>query len=178
MDRIKALIFTILRRLRPWAAKHSRWLWAALIATTGLAAAAQKPATNQEQLPGADEADSVDTYIPSGFVLVPIEVVNYEALDSVLGRYGIVDLFAADTENARKSRLIASRIRILRAPRNPSHFAVLAPSHEAPALVRQEGGFFVVVQNPQGKGTRFESEDRPRASQPRASRIRVEMGDG
>lgn len=178
MDRQQIFASMKIHQLRAWAGRHSRWLWAALIATTGIWAAAHQPmgpTTNTAPL----ENDSVDTYIPAGYVLVPIEVVNYEALDSVLGQFGIVDLFAADANNTRKSRLIASRIRILRAPRNPSHFAVLAPTEEAPGLVRYDGGFFVVVRNPDGKGTRFETAT-PKSSAPasrrhRSNRLRVEM---
>src|SRR5438128_1195292 len=67
----------------------------------------------------------VDTYIPKGFVLVPIEVANYEALDSILGRFGVVDLFQAIGHEDPQQHLVARNVRILRAPQNPSHFAIL-----------------------------------------------------
>lgn len=182
MDRFRALITRHQPVVTAWVNKRSRWIWAAVIASTGVAAALSNSASEASaQSPSIDSSissSSVDTFIPSGFVLVPIEVVNYEALDSVLGSYGVVDLFAADTENNRKSRRVASRIKILRAPRNPSHFAVLAPTSEAPALVRNEGGFFVVIQNPQGGGTQFENTGRERRPVVRrTSRLKVETND-
>src|ERR1035437_10610139 len=62
----------------------------------------------------------VDTYIPKGFVLVPIEVQNYEALDSILGQFGVVDLFQSLSPENPGQHLIARNVRILRAPQNPS----------------------------------------------------------
>lgn len=176
MDRFAILIPRAREQIVMFARAKSRWIWAALIATTGLAAAANNTSRDTDD-PSVLES-SVDTVIPVGHVLVPIEVVNYEALDSVLGPYGVVDLFAADPGNLRKSFQVASRIKILRAPRNPNHFAVLAPSEEAPELVRHEGGFFVVVQNPDGAGTSFEKPAaRAAPKQRRAKRIRMEMED-
>jgi hypothetical protein len=119
-------------------------------------------------------SESVDTFIPAGFVLVPIEVVNYESLDSVLGRFGVVDLFAVDPANGNRAQQVASRIRILRAPKNPSQFAVLAPEEQSQTLVRQAGGFYVIVQNPQSSGTAFET---PTSTKPRRARVHVEMID-
>jgi hypothetical protein len=97
---------------------------------------------------------SVDTYIPAGFVLVPIEVQNYEALDSILGQHGVVDLFLPSPDSKRGVR-VASRVKILRAPQNPSQFAVLVRDSESEQLVRSESAFFVVVQNSKQSGTGF-----------------------
>jgi hypothetical protein len=60
---------------------------------------------------------------------------------------------------------VARRLKILRAPLNPSHFAVLAPENQAPEIVRHEGPFFAVIQNPKESGTRIVKE------KPRRSRI-------
>lgn len=88
-------------------------------------------------------ATSITTLIPAGQVLVPIEVENYEALDSILGPYGFVDLFSA---NGRHRQLLARNVKILRAPQNPSHFAVLVNENEAGALLKTSERFYVVVQ--------------------------------
>ncbi len=188
MDRFTKRLPPLKAKLREWARERSRWIWAAVIASTGLAAAmANNPASSSVRGPNGGPAEddgtaplasSIDTEIPAGYVLVPIEVVNYEALDSVLGRFGVVDLFAAGLGQQRKSYQVASRIRILRAPRNPNHFAVLAPSEEAPGLVRHEGGFFVVVQNPESAGTKFEKRPPSGVAKARRhGRLRVEMQD-
>src|SRR5688572_13064534 len=83
------------------------------------------------------EISAPDTVIPPGYVLVPIEVQNHEAMDSILGSYGVVDLFAQDADGTGRSKKVAERVKILRAPLNPNHFAVLAPEEEAPRLVKE-----------------------------------------
>jgi hypothetical protein len=96
------------------------------------------------------EAASVDTLIPAGFILIPIEVQNYESLDSLLGQYGVVDLFRGE---GGKGTLVARNIKILRAPQNPAHFAVLAPENEATRILSQQGSFYVALKRPNEVGT-------------------------
>jgi hypothetical protein len=48
------------------------------------------------------------TFIPAGYVLVPIEVANFEALDSILGQFGIVDLYAR-SESRKNSNYCTRR---------------------------------------------------------------------
>jgi hypothetical protein len=98
-------------------------------------------------------------------------------LDSILGQHGVVDLFRpSDTPNGRPIK-VAERVKILRAPLNPSHFAVLAPESESAALVAYPGAFTVVVQNPKERGTRFVNTSRGGRFR-RTSRITVEVGNG
>jgi len=146
------------------AATEGRTL-GAMIVLCGLIALIVELRTDK---PEAVSANDASTFIPDGFVLVPIDVQNPEALDSILGSYGVVDLFVPASAEGRPSRAIAKRIKILRAPLNPNHFAVLAPEDEAPGLVRETGPFNVVIQNPRQVGTDFVK------SRPKRSRIRVE----
>ena len=103
-------------------------------------------------------AGDVTTHIPKGFVLVPIEVQNYEALDSILGRFGVVDLYQGGGAEQGAQRLVARNVRMLRAPHNPSHFAVLIPDAEARGVLRQTGPFTVIVKRPLESGTEFVKE--------------------
>ena len=150
-----------------------------LIAAGTLAAAIYRENMFQSEgeKPQTSDTEAVDTFIPAGFVLVPIEVVNYESLDSVLGRYGVVDLFKTDPQTGERSEKVATRVRILRAPRNPSQFAVLAPESQSQRLVKAGGGFYVVIQNPKQTGTTFEIKTNPQTRK-RKRRIEVELGDG
>ena len=90
--------------------------------------------------------ETADTLIPAGFVLVPIEVQNFESLDSILGQYGIVDLYQAPLKSGGRPYRVASHIKILRAPLNPSHFAVLVNEADSVALIASQHPFTVVVQ--------------------------------
>jgi len=98
----------------------------------------------------------IDTFIPAGYVLVPIEIQNSEALDSVLGQHGVVDLYSASQDGSQKNRLVARALKILRAPLNPNQFAVLAREDKAPEIARNFEAFFVVIQNPNSPGTHIE----------------------
>ncbi|MCB0393980.1 MAG: hypothetical protein KDD25_05445 [Bdellovibrionales bacterium] len=99
---------------------------------------------------------SVDTFIPNGFVLVPIEIQNSDSLDSILGNFGVVDLYLAPLTPNEKPQKVASHLKLLRAPLNPKVFAVLAPEDQAPKLVQLDRPFVVMVQNPDKTGTKFE----------------------
>jgi hypothetical protein len=106
--------------------------------------------------PPAAATASLETHIPKGFVLVPIEIENYESLDSVFGQFGIVDLF-------QKAGVIARNVRLLRAPNNPGRFAVLVPEREAERLLRQGSVFSVTVKRNQAAGTEFVNEPKVRS---------------
>ncbi len=103
----------------------------------------------------AQEDKSADTYIPAGYVLVPIEVTNRDALESILGSYGVVDLYIPSEDPKTFGRKVASRVKILRAPLKPDEFAVLVRESDASQLVHNDGGYFVVIQNPKQNGTRL-----------------------
>lgn len=131
------------------------------------------------------QPEAADTYIPAGYVLVPIEVANYESLDSILGQFGVVDLYTPAPPGGGRPIRVAEKIKILRAPLNPNHFAVLAPEDESPRLVSHQGPFTVVVLNPRRAGTglektRFPSQDESSEKIPknrRKARIEVENTD-
>lgn len=95
----------------------------------------------------------VDTFIPKGFVLVPIEVSNYEALDSILGKFGVVDLYQPGGEGKRKAELVARNVRLLRAPQNPSLFAILIREPDTDRILRYGGTFQVILKRPEKVGT-------------------------
>lgn len=97
----------------------------------------------------------VDTIIPRGFVLVPIEVKNYESLDSILGKFGVVDLFQPTSTDENKQILIAKNVRILRAPQNPTQFAVLISENESHRILKSGGIFTVVLKRPNANGMEF-----------------------
>ena len=127
-----------------------------LIAVTLISISVVTLASFKAQDVGPSKEDSgikgLDTFIPRGFVLVPIEVENYEALDSILGKYGLVDLFKTKSEGGGP---IARNVRILRAPQNPSRFAVLVEESRAAKILGYQGGVFVVIKPMSQAGTEF-----------------------
>jgi hypothetical protein len=138
--------------------QYKEWIFFSVffVVVLGLYACVQAPSKNQVP-PRAESADGVDILIPEGQSLVPIEVTNYETLDSLLGTYGVVDLFFVDPTKPETGKKIASMVKILRAPKNPSHFAVLVPARLAQHILQYQGPFTVSVQNPKFQtGTLFE----------------------
>ena len=106
--------------------------------------------SNQEsKLPdGKIQEKSADTYIPNGFVLVPIEIANKDALDGLFGDFGVVDLFFPATKAGEKPFPVAQHMKLLRAPKNPHQFAVLAPEALASRFARLNEPLFAVIKNP------------------------------
>lgn len=93
--------------------------------------------------PTEDEA-TADTYIPEGYVLVPIELQNVDSLSSLIGSYAVVDLFRGPN-----SQKVGKRLKLLRAPLNPQQFAVLVPEDEVSKLLETPGPFWAAIQNPE-----------------------------
>ncbi|WII73149.1 hypothetical protein QJS83_04585 [Bdellovibrio sp. 22V] len=111
---------------------------------------------------------SVDTFIPRGFVLVPIEIANASSLASLVGDVGgVVDLYLASGENKKGGYKVGTKLKLLRAPLNPEQYAVLVREDESSRLLSHTGPFIAVVQNPDEKGNQV-------ASTATSSRIRVE----
>lgn len=100
-----------------------------------------------------EEEASADTYIPEGFVLVPIELQNVDSLSSLIGQYAVVDLFRGP-----HSQRVGKRLKLLRAPLNPQQFAVLVPEDQVSRLLESPGPFWAAIQNPeQSKSTEIAS---------------------
>lgn len=93
-----------------------------------------------------EHPESADTFIPAGFVLVPIELQNSESLSSLIGAYAVVDLFVGG-----KHHRVGQRLKLIRAPLNPQQFAVLVPEHQVNNLLAVSGPYWAVIQNPSEK---------------------------
>lgn len=131
-------------KLKSWLLeKPNQYLLLGLIALLALAILWPR----QEQKTEVQQAVEADTVIPAGFVLVPIELLNFEALSALVGSYAIVDLFAPNTDPNQRPRKIGSDLRLLRAPLNPNQFAVLVPENESDLVVSQATPLIAVIQN-------------------------------
>ena len=104
---------------------------------------------------------TIDTYIPYGYVLVPLEIANHDALHSLLGKHGIVDLFLAG-KNGKPPRRIARQIKLLRAPHNPHKFAALVPEAKSARFVLVDQPLFAVIKNPLQNSAIKQVENRAR----------------
>ncbi len=87
-----------------------------------------------------------DTFIPKGFVLIPVELANFESVSALIDQFGVIDLYAGAPQMAG-SKKIAARVKILRAPLNPNLFAILIAEDRSSQIMKQVGPFWAVVQN-------------------------------
>lgn len=141
--------------------KCQSWSWETrVLAILAVIALLPAFAALWEERPGPpSEVTSVATHIPRGYVLIPIDVQNFEALDAVFGRFGHVDLYRAEPPG----QPLAVNVRLLRAPQNPSRFAVLVPEREAHQILAHSGSYIVIVKAPTAAGTEFvKSQVRPK----------------
>ncbi|MBO9667132.1 MAG: hypothetical protein J7501_10000 [Bdellovibrio sp.] len=108
---------------------------------------------------------SVDTFIPRGTVLVPLELANAESLSSLVGDMGgVVDLYLAANETRKGGLKVGSKLKLLRAPLNPQQYAVLVKDSESTRLLSYSGPFIAVVQNPDERSTGIAQEKRKSVS--------------
>lgn len=103
--------------------------------------------------------ESVDTMIPKGYILVPLELENIEQIGSLIGNSGVVDLYTGGTE-VKKRKLVASRVKVIQAPFNPQVYAALIPESEGSVIQNYLGPFRAVVQNPGQNGSSVHRESK------------------
>lgn len=84
---------------------------------------------------------NLNVMIPKGYVLYPFEADNFESVKPLLGAYSMVQVYHSKT-----GKLIAQNIKVLRAPKDPSHLAFLVPVSIASKLVPFGLEFKVAVQ--------------------------------
>ena len=96
----------------------------------------------------------VDTFIPKGYVLIPLDIKNYKNLDSILGSTAIVDLYTSKQDKSQ-AKLIARRVRLLRAPKNPKQLSILVPSSKAGLFFNSSQSYWASIQKPDRLGTEF-----------------------
>ncbi len=158
------LVRQLSRKTRINDTNRSRQSMILVVLVIGLAAFIWEQNHQSKALVASEPMKSVDTFIPAGFVLVPIQLSNAEALDSIIGARGVVDLFVPDLKHPGHSKKVAEHIKIIRAPLNPSQFAVLVNEQQSPSLVHYDGAYFAIVQNPDATGTQLETTPKRKVS--------------
>jgi hypothetical protein len=107
------------------------------------------------------QAESVDTYIPKGFVLVPLDILNIESVSSFIGDKGVIDLY--ETKDGRKSKKLAEKVRIIQAPLNPQVYAALVPENKSRLFVTDDQPLFAVVQSKSETQSTFTKPEQKKA---------------
>ena len=129
--------------------------WIILISVTLVFTVLQTGSSNPQKV----KAGSIDTYIPEGFVLLPIEIINASAIQGLLKARAVVDLYTSDPIQFQAQK-VAEAVKIIRSPNNDSHFAALIPENEVHLLIKRFKPFYVVIQNPKKTGTKIQPVQR------------------
>jgi hypothetical protein len=109
--------------------------------------------TADASVPESAEPAQVDTMIPAGYLLIPIQLTNGESLASLSGPYALVDLFSV-SEKGKKGFKVASAVKLVKAPLNNEQFAVLMKEEDSSKLVKMDGPFFAALKNPKDLAAR------------------------
>ncbi len=140
--------------IKTWMTKNKTtiYLWLILIMISLAITILQK--TKKKDLISNERLQNIDTYIPKGFVLLPIELNNSSSLEGLLSEKGVVDLYTSDPFQ-KSARRVAVAVKIIRSPQNSAYFAVLVPEQEASLLIQRFQSFYAVIQNPLKQGTKI-----------------------
>ncbi len=93
------------------------------------------------------ELPELDELIPAGHVLLPIDLVNREALASIMGSTAVVDLLTVNPTTMSPQTKIASRLKLIRSPKNPDFFALLIEESQSSQVLEKPGPYFALIQN-------------------------------
>lgn len=127
----------------PW----DRGLMVLILLLTGLIGFQSLTASQSDAPVVTETSISPDDLIPSGFVLVPIQLENHSSIDSVVGAQSIVNLYRILAGDKESGSLIGRNLRMLRAPLNPQQFAVLVPESDVGRFISYQGQLHAVLQN-------------------------------
>ncbi len=108
-----------------------------------------------------------DTFIPKGYVLVPITIDPASQISGLIDQFALVDLYASNA-------LIATSVKLIRAPLNPQQFAVLVTENLSREIMKVATPFWVTLQNRNNRSQPPSSPSQPAAPEPPAVPIAKE----
>ena len=106
---------------------------------------------------------SLDQLVPKGFVLMPIEIRNAEDIRSLIGSYGVVDLYAYSEHTGLPDKKVADYIKVIPLQTETAGLTALIPEKSALDLFEYSESFYAVIQNPTNKGSKIYKKKRKKA---------------
>lgn len=91
----------------------------------------------------------MDSFLPKGHVLFPIEFANQAALDGLIQDFAVLNIYQSEGIQGSRGKLVARNVRVLRPPQNPQTFAAVIPEIQVESLVSGGLLFYGVIQNKQ-----------------------------
>jgi len=93
------------------------------------------------------EEKELDELIPEGFALLPIELINKEALSALIGETAFIDIYTLQSQTMNPNKKIASRMKLIKSPKNPDQFAIVILESKALDILKHPGPYFATIQN-------------------------------
>lgn len=109
------------------------------------------------------KALTLDKLVPKDFVLLPIEISNGRDIITIVGSYGVVDLYAYSGQTGLPENQVASAVKILPPDTEEGRFAALVPEKEVSHLFGYSDPFYAVVQNPGKTGSKIYKKQKKRS---------------
>ena len=106
---------------------------------------------NEEKETALTQPVHISDSIPEGFVMIPIELENHEAVSDLVSSHGVVDLYYTST--GATPHKLAQAVRIMRL--QTDRFAALVPENKASVFLKLQTAFHAVLQNSQAQGTKI-----------------------
>jgi len=96
------------------------------------------------------ETSYLSDLIPEGYVLVPVQIINGDALSQMMDLTAYVDLYSLDIIKRRK-QLLFKKIKIIKNPSDPISFSILLSENKGQELNFLEEPVFAVLKSRKSK---------------------------
>lgn len=103
--------------------------------------------TNQNGIKTPELAQEASTLIPNDHSLIPIDLINQEAISAVIENFGWIDLYSVNQkfEDYKIGKKIVKKIRILRAPLDPNQFGIIVPNEFVDPILISGPNYFATI---------------------------------
>lgn len=98
---------------------------------------------------------SLDSLVPKGFVLMPIEIVNRQDIMNIITSFGVVDLYSYSKQTELPTVQVAKSVKVIAPKLEDSSFVILVPEQKVSLLFEHSPPFYAVIQNPEKKDTKI-----------------------
>ena len=137
------------------------WMHSVILIFLVVFSIADKILTNSSK--EVPKATSLDSLVPKGFVLMPIELRNGQDIIDIIGSYAVVDLYAYSDKTGLPEILAASALKVLSPSTEEGSFIALVPEKSALHLFDYTESFYAVIQNPEKTGAKIYKKEKSKS---------------
>lgn len=128
-------------------AQNDKVRFTALFLFLGLISYIWSAEAKQPMTAATVEEKELDELIPEGFALLPIELVNREALSALIGDTAFIDLYTLQSQTLNPNKKIAIRMKLIKSPKNPDQLAIIIHESRTLDILKHPGPYFATIQN-------------------------------